>query len=90
MYSMGIDIGGTFTDFTLVNESTGTVVLDKELSTPENPAIGALRGARRIVSENGIDISNLETIIHGTTLVSNTIIERTGAKTGITHNRRNS
>ena len=83
MYSMGIDIGGTFTDFTLVNESTGTVVLDKELSTPENPAIGALRGARRIVSENGINISDLETIIHGTTLVSNTIIERTGAKTGL-------
>lgn len=83
MHSLGIDIGGTFTDFTLVDEVSGDVELEKELTTPENPAVGALRGARRVLDDNDIEFDDVETIIHGTTLVSNTIIERTGAKTGL-------
>lgn len=83
MHSLGIDIGGTFTDFTLVDGETGEIELDKEMTTPENPEVGALRGTRRLLSDNDVDFDELETIIHGTTLVSNTIIERTGAKTGL-------
>jgi len=87
MYRLGIDIGGTFTDFTLVDETTGSLQLDKELTTPDNPAEGALLGAERLLSDNNATFEDLETIIHGTTLVSNTIIERTGAKTGLISTR---
>lgn len=83
MHSLGIDIGGTFTDFTLIDKASGEVALDKEMTTPENPAVGALRGTRRLLDENDVPFEELETVIHGTTLVSNTIIEHTGAKTGL-------
>jgi N-methylhydantoinase A/oxoprolinase/acetone carboxylase beta subunit len=83
MYSLGIDIGGTFTDFTLVDGTGSDITIDKELTTPDNPAVAALEGARRLLSGNGVEFEDLETIIHGTTLVSNTIIAKTGAATGL-------
>jgi len=83
MYTLGMDIGGTFTDFTLVDRESGNVTIDKEPTTPANPAEGALTGARRILEENGVAFDDLDTVIHGTTLVSNTLIEGTGATTGL-------
>ncbi|WP_222912869.1 hydantoinase/oxoprolinase family protein [Natrinema sp. SYSU A 869] len=83
MYTLGMDIGGTFTDFTLVDRESGTVTIDKEPTTPANPAEGALTGARRILDENDVSFDDLDTVIHGTTLVSNTLIEGTGATTGL-------
>ena len=83
MYKLGIDIGGTFTDFALVDQDIGETVLDKEPTTSDDPSEGALRGARRIIEENDISFEDIETVIHGTTLVSNTAIEKTGAKTGL-------
>lgn len=83
MYSLGIDIGGTFTDFTLVDQEVGEVTVDKEPTTSANPANGALTGARRILDETGVGFDELDTVIHGTTLVSNTLIEKTGATTGL-------
>ncbi|WP_226482688.1 hydantoinase/oxoprolinase family protein [Natrinema amylolyticum] len=83
MYTLGMDIGGTFTDFTLVDRESGSVTIDKEPTTPANPAEGALTGARRILDENDVSFDDLDTVIHGTTLVSNTLIEGTGATTGL-------
>jgi len=83
MYRLGIDIGGTFTDFTLVDEASGGVTVEKEPTTPENPAEGALRGTRRLLEDEGVAFEEVETVIHGTTLVSNTLIEKTGARTGL-------
>lgn len=83
MHTLGIDIGGTFTDFALVAESSGTVRVEKEPTTPDNPAVGALRGARRLLEDAGIGFDEIETVTHGTTLVSNTLIEKTGARTGL-------
>lgn len=83
MYTLGVDIGGTFIDFTLKDEESGTVRFDKEPTTTENPAVGALEGSQRILEENGVDFEEVQTIVHGTTLVSNTLIEQTGAKTGL-------
>jgi N-methylhydantoinase A/oxoprolinase/acetone carboxylase beta subunit len=83
MYNMGIDIGGTFTDFTLVDTSIGEITVDKEPTTPENPATGALTGARRILDDNSVEFDELEMIVHGTTLVSNTLIEKSGVETGL-------
>lgn len=83
MYKLGIDIGGTFTDFTLVDESERTVTVEKEPTTPDNPAVGALTGTRRLLDANDVAFGDLSTVIHGTTLVSNTLIEGTGARTGL-------
>jgi N-methylhydantoinase A/oxoprolinase/acetone carboxylase beta subunit len=83
MYKLGIDIGGTFTDFTLVDETDGEITIEKEPTTPENPAVGALTGTRRLLETNDVSFGDLSTVVHGTTLVSNTLIEKTGATTGL-------
>lgn len=83
MYTLGIDIGGTFTDLALLNESDGSVSLNKVLTTPDNPAKGSIRGVEEIVAQNDVGLDQIETVIHATTLVSNTLIEQSGAKTGL-------
>ncbi|WP_174811871.1 hydantoinase/oxoprolinase family protein [Salinadaptatus halalkaliphilus] len=83
MHTLGVDIGGTFTDFTLVDEGEREVAVEKEPTTPDNPAVGALSGARRLLESEGVGFEDVEAVIHGTTLVSNTLIEQTGAKTGL-------
>jgi N-methylhydantoinase A/oxoprolinase/acetone carboxylase beta subunit len=83
MYTLAIDIGGTFTDLALVNESDGSISLHKVLTTPQNPAEGSIQGIEEILSENDVGLEEVETIIHATTLVSNTLIEKTGATTGL-------
>jgi N-methylhydantoinase A len=82
-YRLSIDIGGTFTDLVLINEETGEVSVAKVLSTPKDPSIGAFEGFRRILKENKVDPSQLTAVIHATTVVTNTVIERKGAVTGL-------
>lgn len=82
-YRLSIDIGGTFTDLVMVNEETGEVSVAKVLSTPKDPSIGAFEGFRRILRENNVDPSQLVLVIHATTVVTNTVIERKGAVTGL-------
>jgi 5-oxoprolinase (ATP-hydrolysing) len=80
---LGFDIGGTFTDFVLVDPATGALRLHKLLTTPQDPAIGALEGLRQIVADHGARLEDVGEIVHGTTLVTNTVIERKGAKLGL-------
>ena len=82
MYRVGIDIGGTFTDLLLVTED-GSVVIGKTLTTPGDPSV-AVGNALRPLFENGV-ISPGErgTLLHGTTLVTNALIERKGARTAL-------
>ena len=82
-YRMGIDIGGTFTDFALINDATGTLATHKQLTTPEDPSVAVLDGAARLLREAGLGFSSLGSIIHGSTLVTNAVIERRGALTGM-------
>jgi len=82
-YRLGVDIGGTFTDVTLLNEDTGDVRAVKVPTTPKDPAIGALLGLRRALEEEGIKADLLSSLIHATTVVTNTVIERKGAKVGL-------
>ena len=74
-YRMGIDIGGTFTDFVLVDDTTGDIKLHKCLTTPEDPSIGALAGIAELITSAGTSFDQVEKILHGTTLVTNAIIE---------------
>ncbi len=82
-YRLGIDIGGTFTDFVLVDDASGDIKLHKCLTTPDDPSVGALCGAAEIVEAAGIGLDQVQKILHGTTLVTNAIIERRGAGLGL-------
>jgi N-methylhydantoinase A len=82
MYRVGIDIGGTFTDLLLVGEG-GRVVIAKTLTTPGDPSL-AVEHALRPVLENGtVGSGEHGTLLHGTTLVTNALIERKGAPTAL-------
>ncbi len=82
-FRIGLDIGGTFTDFVLLDGATGRLRLHKCLTTPHDPAEGALAGLMELVAEAGIGIGEIDELVHGTTLVTNAIIERRGAKVGL-------
>lgn len=82
-YRLGCDIGGTFTDFVLVNNSTGEFHTNKCLTTPSDPSDAIEQGIRELDEIIPGFLDNVEEIIHGTTLVINAIIERKGAKTGL-------
>jgi N-methylhydantoinase A len=82
-YRLGCDIGGTFTDFVLVNDHTGEFTINKCLTTPGDPSDAVEQGIRELLERTPGFMPKIEEIIHGTTLVINAIIERKGAKTGL-------
>ena len=77
---VGIDVGGTFTDFVLVNTETGNLTFYKEPSVPSDPSASVERGIPKLVEKAGVKPSDVEYIIHGTTLGLNAIIQRRGAQ----------
>jgi len=84
-YRIGIDIGGTFTDFALLNGTE--VFLHKNLSTTEDQSIGVMSGLERLAQIEGLSLSDFlgrcEAIVHATTIADNTLIEMNGALTGL-------
>ena len=80
---IGIDVGGTFTDFVLHDPRRDLVHTGKLLTTPDDPSEAIVAGVERLLKEKGIAASELHSIVHGTTLVTNTVIERTGAAVGL-------
>ena len=82
-WRIGFDIGGTFTDFVLYDDELGSVTLHKRLTTPHDPSEAALRGLQELVELRGISLGDVAEIVHGTTLVTNAVIERKGAKLGL-------
>src|SRR5262249_56527922 len=75
---IGVDIGGTFTDV-VVFEDDGSVRLAKSLSTQDDLA----RGVRQALAHSGADLGRAQSLIHGSTVVINAVIERTGARTAL-------
>jgi N-methylhydantoinase A/oxoprolinase/acetone carboxylase beta subunit len=82
-YRLGCDIGGTFTDFVLLDDRTGEIQTHKCLTTPRDPSDAVEKGMRELERKVFGFVDELEEIIHGTTLVINSIIERKGAVTGL-------
>ncbi|MCC7362193.1 MAG: hydantoinase/oxoprolinase family protein [Anaerolineales bacterium] len=80
---LGIDVGGTFTDFVLLDDATGDIKTYKCLTTPRDPSDAIEAGLRGLAEAVPDHLSRLEEIIHGTTLVINAILERKGARTGL-------
>ncbi|MCK5057437.1 MAG: hydantoinase/oxoprolinase family protein, partial [Candidatus Aminicenantes bacterium] len=82
-YRLGCDIGGTFTDFVLINDKTGEMRIHKCLTTPADPSDAVEQGIGELEDGSIGFVDNLAEVIHGTTLVINSIIERKGARTGL-------
>jgi N-methylhydantoinase A len=84
-YRVGIDIGGTFTDFALLKN--GTVILHKNLSTPQDRSLGVMEGLGALAEKEGLSLADFlgqcDAIVHGTTVADNTLIEMNGALTGL-------
>ena len=82
-HRVGIDIGGTFTDFALLDISSGRIATHKRLTTPAAPASGVLEGLSDLLAQEQVPVEQVEAVIHGTTLITNAIIERKGARIGM-------
>ena len=81
--SLGIDIGGTFTDLVIHDPRDGRAIIWKESTTPDDPARGALLGTRRVLEKAGVKPEQVGRVVHATTLFTNALIERKGARTGL-------
>jgi N-methylhydantoinase A len=85
-YKIGIDVGGTFTDFLLTSED-GSSEIYKVLSTPDDPSIGLMNGLEEMAKAKDIPLQEfikvVKTIVHGTTVTTNAVLTRRGAKTGL-------
>lgn len=81
--SLGIDIGGTFTDLVIHDPRDGRAIIWKESTTPDDPARGALEGTRRVLEKAGVRPDQVGRVVHATTLFTNALIERKGARTGL-------
>ena len=82
-YRIGIDIGGTFTDFALLNLENGRVSTYKQLTTPARPATAVLSGLDVLFERDNIQAQRVDAVIHGTTLITNAVIERKGSTVGM-------
>lgn len=85
-YKIGIDVGGTFTDFLLTAED-GSSEIYKVLSTPDDPSIGLMDGLSEMAKAKNVSlrefIKDVKTIVHGTTVTTNAVLTRRGARTGL-------
>ena len=85
-YKIGVDVGGTFTDFLLTAEN-GHSQIYKVLSTPEDPSIGLMNGLEEMAEDRGVALKDfvkrVKTIVHGTTVTTNAVLTRKGARTGL-------
>ena len=80
---LGIDIGGTFTDFVLLEQATGRVMTGKVLTRTDDLAAGVLHGVHELLARHGVSGAVVRKVVHGTTLATNALIERRGACTAL-------
>ncbi|MCY4239796.1 MAG: hydantoinase/oxoprolinase family protein [Rhodospirillaceae bacterium] len=82
-YQLGVDVGGTFTDLLLIEEATGQTFTAKVPSTPDDSSRGVLNGIERICAIAGIEPSAIGSVMHGTTVATNTVLTGSGARVGL-------
>jgi N-methylhydantoinase A len=83
MYRVGVDIGGTFTDFALFDARGSKMSVHKRLTTPHDPSEAVVEGVGAMLERDRVAIADVSDVVHGTTLVTNAVIERRGAVTGM-------
>jgi N-methylhydantoinase A len=82
-HNLGVDVGGTFTDVIVFDETTHELTIDKVLSTPANPSRGVVNGVTEAIDKAGTSVSDLNLLFHGTTVVTNMLLEETGSRVGL-------
>jgi N-methylhydantoinase A len=80
---IGVDVGGTFTDFFAYHAASHAVRLFKRASTPQNPAAAIVEGLRELCAESGIDAAAINRVCHGTTVATNALIQRKGGSVAL-------
>jgi N-methylhydantoinase A len=82
-YMIGVDVGGTFTDFSIFNTETGKLFHFKRSSTPADPSEAIVKGIETILQDNRIQPGEISYLAHGTTVATNALIEKHGAKVAL-------
>jgi N-methylhydantoinase A len=82
-YRLGVDVGGTFTDLLLIEEQTGKTFSAKVPSTPKDSSVGVLNGIAKLCQQTGIDPTQINFVMHGTTVATNTVLTSSGARVGL-------
>src|SRR5690242_18272305 len=83
MRRIGVDVGGTFTDLILVDEESGQIAVDKVPSTPDDPARGSADGIRALCAKAGVELAEIDNLLHGTTVATNIVLTHSGAEVGM-------
>jgi N-methylhydantoinase A len=82
-YRLGVDVGGTFTDLLLFNDADGRAWLHKTPSTPDDSSEGVITGVKAVCEQAGIAASQIDIVLHGTTVATNAVLEGKGARVGL-------
>jgi N-methylhydantoinase A/oxoprolinase/acetone carboxylase beta subunit len=80
---VGVDVGGTFTDFIMMDDSAGRVESHKLSTTPKDPSIAVVEGLKAFSKEARFDIADIDLFFHSTTITTNILVEHKGASTGL-------
>jgi 5-oxoprolinase (ATP-hydrolysing) len=83
MKRIGVDVGGTFTDLILVDEEAGRITVDKVPSTPDDPSAAVVAGIVRLCESAGVGLAEVDNLLHGTTIATNTVLTHSGADVGM-------
>ena len=86
-WRIGVDIGGTFTDVALVNEATGRIGIAKVATTPRDLTEGVIEAIRQGLARHQVDLAEVRVLAHATTIVTNALLEKKGAKAGFVTTR---
>ena len=86
-HALSLDVGGTFTDVILADRAGGALHVAKSPSVPSAPADGFFGGVDRMLDRSGVDPAEVATVLHGSTIVTNAILEGKGARTGLVTTR---
>ena len=80
---IGVDVGGTFTDVLLIDESSGVTQIGKVPSTPDQPELAALTGVASVLRDADVSASAIAHVMHGTTVATNAVLTGRGARVGL-------
>jgi N-methylhydantoinase A len=82
-FSVGVDVGGTFTDVFMLDDAGGQPLMAKVPSTPDDPSIAVINGIDKVCRDNNVDPSDIRAVMHGTTVATNAVLTGNGARVGL-------